>query len=202
VVLDMRGNPGGLLREAIRVADTFLAQGEIVSERGSNHPERYRTWSADEVELAAGLPMMVLVNKGSASASELVADALQFHRRATVMGQQSYGKGSVQTTYTLGEGKGAVKLTTSLYHGPSGKTLHRIGVTPDIEIATATTAAPRPASDRADIPVIDQQEPHKAKARIDPARCAPLKPGDPELSCALDFLAEGSLEKFAARAAQ
>ncbi len=202
LVLDLRGNPGGLLREAIRLADTFLAKGDIVSERGSNNPGRYRTWAADEEELAAGLPMVVLLDKGSASASELVADALQFHGRATVMGQQSYGKGSVQTTFSLGEGKGAVKLTTSLYHGPSGKTLHRVGVTPDLEIATATKAAARTAVDRPDVPVTDVREAGKAKARIDPARCAALKPGDPELSCALDYLAADSLDKFAAKTAE
>jgi carboxyl-terminal processing protease len=201
IVLDLRGNPGGLFREAIRVADAFLATGDIVSERSSN-PDRNRTWSADADQLATGLPLVVLLDRGSASASELVADALQFHGRATVMGQQSYGKGSVQTTFWLGEGRGAVKLTTSLYHGPSGETVHRVGVTPDIEITKpASATAARTATERADIPVLTPRTLAKAKARIDPARCAPLKAGDAELSCALDYLSAGSIEAFAAKAA-
>ncbi|HSW20206.1 MAG TPA: S41 family peptidase [Ramlibacter sp.] len=188
VVLDLRGNPGGLLREAVRVADAFLSQGEIASMRG-NSPARQRAWQADANELLAGLPMVVLIDGGSASASELVADALQHHGRATVMGTRSFGKGSVQTTYSLGENKGALKLTTALYHGPSGQSVHRIGVVPDIELLAASTrsAAARPA---------DAAPPRKAKARVDPAHCAARKERDTALACAMAYLRAGSVDAF------
>ena len=191
LVLDLRGNPGGLLREAIKVADAFLASGEIVSIRGST-PERQRSWVADSSELLAGLPMVVLVDARSASASELVADALQSNGRATVMGQRSYGKGSVQTTFSLGENKGGLKLTTSIYHGPSGQTVHRVGVGPDIElVGTGKAEAARAESAPA----------RAAKARVDAARCAAQKAPDPELSCALAYLRAGSTQAFVARLA-
>lgn len=187
VVLDMRGNPGGLLREAIRVADAFLDKGEIVSLRGST-PDRGRTWNADADQLLAGIPMVVLVDERSASASELVADALQFHGRATVMGRQSYGKGSVQTTFSLGERKGALKLTTSLYHGPSGQTVHRVGLKPDIELATVRAGTPeQPAAART------------TGTALDPTRCPTIKAADPVMSCALAYLQAGNREAFAAR---
>ncbi|MES3004197.1 MAG: S41 family peptidase [Pseudomonadota bacterium] len=187
VVLDMRGNPGGLLREAVKIADTFLAKGDIVSVHG-NTPGRYRTWQADPAEMLAGVPMVVLIDGRSASASELVADALRQNGRATVMGQRSFGKGSVQTTFPLGDNKGALKLTTALYHGPSGETLHHIGVGPDIElIAPVKTDATRAA------PV------NAPKAKVDPVRCTALKQRDPALSCAVDFLLAGSVETFVAK---
>lgn len=185
VVLDLRGNPGGLLQEAVRVADAFLGQGEIVSLRGST-PGRQRAWQADAGELLAGVPMVLLIDGRSASASELVADALQAHGRATVMGQRSFGKGSVQTTYFLGEQRGALKLTTALYYGPSGHTVHRVGVAPDIELLAGPKAA-APAG------------PRLAKARVDPSRCTVLKERDPVLSCALAYLQAGNIADFAAR---
>jgi carboxyl-terminal processing protease len=190
VVLDMRGNPGGLLREAVKIADTFLAQGEIVSLHG-NSPGRTRAWQADAAEMLAGVPMVVLIDGRSASASELVADALRQNGRATVMGQRSFGKGSVQTTFSLGENKGALKLTTAIYYGPSGETLHHIGLGPDIELivpvkSDAARTTPTPAI-------------APPKARVDPVRCKALKQRDPALSCAVDYLLAGSVERFVAK---
>ncbi len=123
IVLDMRGNPGGVFRQAVATADAFLGEGEIVSLRG--RAAKRRTWQADPVELLAGVPMVVLIDGRSASASELVAAALQENGRATVMGQRSFGKGSVQSTVSLGGDKGARRLTTALYHGPAGRSLIR-----------------------------------------------------------------------------
>ncbi len=132
VVLDMRNNPGGLLSQAVRVSDAFLDQGEIVSTRGrgSDGGERYNAQSGDLID---GAPMVVLINNGSASASEIVAGALQDHRRAIVVGTRSFGKGSVQTVMPL-RGDGAIRLTTSLYYTPSGRSIQALGVSPDIVV--------------------------------------------------------------------
>jgi carboxyl-terminal processing protease len=193
VVLDLRGNPGGLLREGVRIADAFLDHGEIVSLRGAGSVLQ-RSWQADADELLAGVPMVVLIDGRSASASELVADALQHHGRATVMGQRSYGKGSVQTTYSLGEQKGALKMTTALYYGPSGQSVHQVGVAPDIElVAAAGSEAARIAAER-DAGAAAQ--PRKSKARVDQSRCAPPRAADPVLTCALAYLQAGGAEAF------
>ena len=141
VVLDLRNNPGGLLNQAIRVTDAFLDQGEIVSTRGRDQAdsERYNATSGDLVE---GKPMVVLINGGSASASEIVAGALQDHRRAVIVGTRSFGKGSVQSLIPL-RGNGAMRLTTSLYYTPSGRSIQALGVSPDIVVrqpARAETA--------------------------------------------------------------
>ena len=197
VVLDLRGNPGGLLREAVKVADAFLSSGEIVSLRG-NTPARGRAWQADANELLVGLPMVVLVDRRSASASELVADALQHNGRATVMGQRSFGKGSVQTTFSLGENKGALKLTTAIYHGPSGQTVHRIGVAPDIELLAVTRSELARAAPDSSQSLANAGPPRMAKARVDPGRCAALKEPDPALSCAVAYLMAGSVDAFVA----
>ncbi len=132
VVLDLRNNPGGLLTQAIRVADAFLDQGEIVSTRGRN-PEDGERFNATAGDLIEGLPMVVLINGGSASASEIVAGALQDHRRAVVVGTRSFGKGSVQTVIPL-RGDGAMRLTTSRYYTPSGRSIQALGVSPDIVV--------------------------------------------------------------------
>ena len=131
-VLDLRLNPGGLLDQAVSVSDTFLDKGEIVSTRGRDPKDitRFDSRAGDEID---GKPMIVLVNGGSASASEIVAGALQDHRRATVLGTQSFGKGSVQTIIPLGE-NGALRLTTALYYTPSGKSIQGKGITPDITV--------------------------------------------------------------------
>jgi carboxyl-terminal processing protease len=131
-VLDLRLNPGGLLDQAVRVSDTFLDRGEIVSTRGRDPKDvsRFDSRPGDDID---GKPLIVLMNGGSASASEIVAGALQDHRRATVVGTQSFGKGSVQTIIPLSE-NGALRLTTALYYTPSGKSIQGKGITPDIKV--------------------------------------------------------------------
>lgn len=134
-VIDLRNNPGGLLTEAIAVSDAFLDQGEIVSTRGRNDDDTKRD-NATPGDLANGLPLAVLINGGSASASEIVAGALQDHRRAVVMGTQSFGKGSVQTIISM-PGHGAMRLTTARYYTPSGRSIQAKGIEPDIIVEPA-----------------------------------------------------------------
>ncbi|HUF57783.1 MAG TPA: S41 family peptidase [Thermohalobaculum sp.] len=129
-VIDLRNNPGGLLSQAIAVADAFLMDGEIVSTRGRN-PEEADRVNAREGDLTDGRPLVVLINEGSASASEIVAGALQDQRRAIILGAKSFGKGSVQTVMRLGD-KGAMKLTTARYYTPSGRSIQALGIEPDI----------------------------------------------------------------------
>jgi len=131
-VIDLRNNPGGLLTQAIRVSDAFLDKGEIVSTRGREASDSER-FNATEGDLAMGKPIVVLVNGGSASASEIVAGALQDHRRAIVVGTKSFGKGSVQTVIPL-RGDGAMRLTTARYYTPSGRSIQALGVMPDIVV--------------------------------------------------------------------
>ena len=132
-ILDLRNNPGGLLEEAVSVSDAFLERGEIVSTRGRNAEETQRR-TAKTGDLAKGKPVIVLINGGSASASEIVAGALQDHKRATLLGTRSFGKGSVQTIIPLGSGNGALRLTTARYFTPSGKSIQAKGISPDIEV--------------------------------------------------------------------
>jgi carboxyl-terminal processing protease len=132
-VIDLRNNPGGLLEEAVTVSDTFLDRGEIVSTRGRNAEETQRR-VAHAGDLTKGKPVIVLINGGSASASEIVAGALQDHKRATLVGTRSFGKGSVQTIIPLGSGNGALRLTTARYFTPSGKSIQAKGIVPDIEV--------------------------------------------------------------------
>ena len=132
-ILDLRNNPGGLLEEAVTVSDTFLDRGEIVSTRGRN-PEETQRRVAHPGDLTKGKPLIVLINGGSASASEIVAGALQDHKRATLVGTRSFGKGSVQTIIPLGSGNGALRLTTARYYTPSGKSIQAQGIKPDIEV--------------------------------------------------------------------
>ena len=131
-VLDLRLNPGGLLDQAIQVSDALLQRGEVVSTRGRN-PDETRRFNAGPGDLTDGKPVVVLINGGSASASEIVAGALQDLRRATVLGTRSFGKGSVQTIIPLGE-NGALRLTTALYYTPSGRSIQGTGITPDIKV--------------------------------------------------------------------
>ena len=135
IVLDLRNNPGGLLDQAIAVSDSFLERGEIVSTRSRNAEDTSR-FSARPGDLARGKPLVVLINGGSASASEIVAGALQDHKRAVILGTQSFGKGSVQTIMPL-PGHGAMRLTTSRYYTPSGRSIQGEGVTPDILVEPA-----------------------------------------------------------------
>lgn len=130
IVLDLRNNPGGLLTQAIKVSDAFLEKGEITSTRGRNPGDGER-FNATAGDLSSGKPVVVLINGGSASASEIVAGALQDHRRAIVVGTKSFGKGSVQTVIPL-RGDGAMRLTTARYYTPSGRSIQALGVAPDI----------------------------------------------------------------------
>jgi carboxyl-terminal processing protease len=130
IIVDLRNNPGGLLNQAVFVADAFLEQGEIVSTRGRN-PQDGERFNATAGDLTSGLPIVVLINGGSASASEIVAGALQDHRRAIVIGTKSFGKGSVQTVMPL-RGDGAMRLTTARYYTPSGRSIQALGIQPDI----------------------------------------------------------------------
>jgi carboxyl-terminal processing protease len=132
-ILDLRNNPGGLLDQAISVSDAFLDKGEIVSTRGRNAEETQR-FNARAGDLTKHKPVIVLINGGSASASEIVAGALQDHKRVTVVGTRSFGKGSVQTIIPLGSGNGALRLTTARYFTPSGGSIQAKGITPDIEV--------------------------------------------------------------------
>ena len=132
-VVDLRNNPGGLLDQAISVSDTFLEKGEIVSTRGRN-PEETQRFNARPGDMTKGKAVIVLINGGSASASEIVAGALQDHKRATLIGTRSFGKGSVQTIIPLGAGNGALRLTTARYYTPSGRSIQAKGISPDIEV--------------------------------------------------------------------
>ena len=132
-IIDLRNNPGGLLEEAVTVSDTFLDRGEIVSTRGRNAEETQRR-TAKPGDMTKGKPIVVLINGGSASASEIVAGALQDHGRATMVGTRSFGKGSVQTIIPLGQGNGALRLTTARYYTPSGKSIQAKGIVPDVEV--------------------------------------------------------------------
>ena len=129
-IIDLRNNPGGLLREAISVSDTMLDRGEIVSTRGRNDDDSSR-FSARRGDMAKGKPIVVMINGGSASASEIVAGALQDHHRAIIIGTQSFGKGSVQSIMPLGN-NGALRMTTARYYTPSGRSIQATGITPDI----------------------------------------------------------------------
>ncbi len=134
-VLDLRNNPGGLLDQAVNVTDIFLERGEIVSTRGRNGKQGSR-YNAVKKDLTNGLPLVVLINQGSASASEIVAGALQDHKRAIIMGTKSFGKGSVQTIIPSGNDV-AIKLTTAKYYTPSGKSIQKTGIDPDILVEQA-----------------------------------------------------------------
>ncbi len=133
-ILDLRNNPGGLLDQAIMVANDFLNKGEIVSTRGRNADETQRFDARPNGDLTGGKPLIVLINGGSASASEIVAGALQDHKRATLIGTRSFGKGSVQTIIPLGADNGALRLTTARYYTPSGRSIQAKGIVPDIRV--------------------------------------------------------------------
>ena len=167
LVLDLRDNPGGLLEAAIGVSDVFLEEGVIVTANGRAADARFEM-DAQPGDDLNGAPVIVLVNSGSASASEIVAGALKDHRRATIVGQQTYGKGSVQTVMPLSDGH-AIKLTTSRYYTPSGISIHKVGITPDV--------------------VIEAKQPKNAR-RSDPV--AADVAADSELQLALGMLKDGT----------
>jgi carboxyl-terminal processing protease len=143
-ILDLRNNPGGLLDQAVQVSDDFLQSGEVVSTRG-RHPDDTQRYDAHAGDVTDGKPVIVLVNGGTASAAEIVSGALQDHHRATVVGMTTFGKGSVQTIIPLGEGGGALRLTTARYYTPSGHSIQAQGIIPDVAVA---------AGDEEDIPKI------------------------------------------------
>ena len=148
VILDLRNNPGGLLDQAVAVSDAFLEKGEIVSTRGKRAEEAQR-YNARPGDIASGLPVAVLINGGSASASEIVAGALQDHHRAVLIGTKSFGKGSVQTIIPLA-GHGAMRLTTARYYTPSGRSIQARGIDPDIVVEAAKIAKEEKPGDKKD----------------------------------------------------
>src|SRR5271168_268236 len=148
VVLDLRNNPGGLLDQAVAVSDAFLEKGEIVSTRGRRSEDAQR-YNARPGDVASGLPMAVLINGGSASASEIVAGALQDHHRAILLGTKSFGKGSVQTIIPL-PGHGAMRLTTARYYTPSGRSIQAKGIDPDIVVEAAKIEKPPEKGEKGD----------------------------------------------------
>ena len=163
IVLDLRNNPGGLLNQAIFVSDAFLDAGEIVSTRGRD-PSDGERFNASEGDLAQGKPIVVLINGGSASASEIVAGALQDHRRAIVVGTKSFGKGSVQTVVPL-RGDGAMRLTTARYYTPSGRSIQALGISPDIIVQQ-----PRPSpagAEEEDTPAPRQRSEAELRGALD-----------------------------------
>ncbi len=200
VVLDLRNNAGGLLMQAIRVSDAFLDRGEIVSTRGrtEGQGERYNASAGDLIE---GRPMVVLVNGGSASASEIVAGALQDHRRAVVVGTRSFGKGSVQSLIPL-RGDGAMRLTTSLYYTPSGRSIQALGVAPDIVVEQQTrregeepAAATRPGRTESSLrgaigaqSISDEERRMREEEERAAEEVARLRGEDYQLAYALDIL--------------
>jgi carboxyl-terminal processing protease len=190
-VLDLRNNPGGLLDQAIQVSDDFLNSGEIVSTRG-RHPEDTQRYDAKLGDVTDGKPVVVLVNGGTASASEIVSGALQDHKRATIIGMTSFGKGSVQTIIPLGEGRGALRLTTARYYTPSGHSIQAEGIIPDIQVAQGDEAnVPKLARpSEADLRGHLQGEPIPPKRANAPiVKPAPGKKYDDfQLSYALDLL--------------
>ena len=206
-IIDLRNNPGGLLREAISVSDTMLDQGEIVSTRGRNDGDSSR-FSARRGDMARGLPIVVLINGGSASASEIVAGALQDHHRAVIVGTQSFGKGSVQTIMPL-TNSGALRMTTARYYTPSGRSIQAKGITPDIiaEQELPEELQGRKARREADLrgaldgKDIDGQSNKKAdeKPRRNAIAFIPPKPeDDKQLQTAIELLLD--LKKAAAQA--
>ena len=196
-VIDLRNNPGGLLNQAIAVADAFLDKGEIVSTRGRD-PRDSERHNAEAGDLAEGKPIVVLINEGSASASEIVAGALQDHRRAIIVGAKSFGKGSVQTIMPL-SGQGAMRLTTARYYTPSGRSIQALGIEPDIlverrAIAEAEEADSRFTRSEADLRgsleqvLTDEEREQWERERARHEATARLRSEDLQLAYALDLL--------------
>ncbi|MFC1673560.1 S41 family peptidase [Pseudomonadota bacterium] len=202
IVLDLRNNPGGLLDQSVFVADAFLESGQVVAVR-ERDPKRDRIYMARPGDLGQGLPLVVLINEGSASASEIVAGALKDHGRATIMGRRSFGKGSVQTIQPMTV-EGAVRITTALYYMPSGHTIQARGVAPDVILSLPEPENGEEAPHirrEADLPgafngdaVADAQ----ALARLPLENCPAAGPEgkDLELGCALMYLSKGSATAF------
>jgi carboxyl-terminal processing protease len=194
VILDLRNNPGGLLDQAVAVSDAFLEKGEIVSTRGRRADDAQR-YNARPGDIATGLPMAVLINGGSASASEIVAGALQDHHRAVVIGTKSFGKGSVQTIIPLA-GHGAMRLTTARYYTPSGRSIQARGIDPDIVVEAAKIAKEEKAAKAGDKTAKatdkkDEKKDDKSDAAAEPGAVDPAIMGtadDYQLARAVDMI--------------
>ncbi len=199
LVIDLRNNPGGLFDQSIEVADAFLDDGMIVSVRG-RHARTSRGFEARRGDIADGLPIVVLINGGSASASEIVASALQDQERAIVMGSRSFGKGSVQTVIRLPI-EGALKLTTALYYSPSGRTIQSNGVIPDIRLGGVEV--PPNAVREADLPGALEarlEADDSTLAELDVDQCpAVADRDDRSIGCAVALLEAGSVDRFISR---
>jgi carboxyl-terminal processing protease len=202
VILDLRNNPGGLLDQAVAVSGDFVNQGEIVSTR-ARHTEDAQRWDAKGADITGGLPLVVLINGGSASSSEIVAGALQDHHRAVLVGTRSFGKGSVQTVIPL-PGNGAMRLTTARYYTPSGRSIQGLGITPDVPVTETREETPRfgpereadlnrvlknqggtpnaPAPPRTDLPPIAKEIPNKPPEGF--PKFDPAKPDDTDFQLA------------------
>jgi carboxyl-terminal processing protease len=207
IILDLRNNPGGLLDQSIEVADVFLDGGEVVSQRGRDARDIQR-YNAEPGDLTGGLPLVVLINQGSASASEIVAGALQDRKRAEVVGLTSFGKGSVQTVIPLRGGMdGALKLTTARYFTPSGRSIQRTGINPDLEVARSEREAEivaNAAMQLSEASLRNALNADAGKARKEAHRPAEVPPeafdeekGDFQLVRAQDVLKAGSVLKVA-----
>jgi carboxyl-terminal processing protease len=194
IVLDLRNNPGGLLDQAVAVTDAFLDKGEIVSTRGRRAEDAQR-YNARPGDIASGLPVTVLINGGSASASEIVAGALQDHHRAILMGTRSFGKGSVQTIIPL-PGHGAMRLTTARYYTPSGRSIQAKGIDPDIVVEaakitkedgkTVKTEDKKPGDDKKAEPGDKPADKPAEQSTVDPSLIG--TPDDYQLARAVDML--------------
>ena len=196
-VLDLRNNPGGLLDQAIAVSDAFLERGEIVSTRGRRTDSVLR-FNAQAGDMIEGVPLVVLINGGSASASEIVAGALQDHRRAVILGTRSFGKGSVQTVLPLGGSRGALRLTTAHYYTPSGRSIQAEGIDPDIVVERArpeqaATSERREEDlrghlDNAEPDAVEDEDAPPSEVSDEPAEPADPSENDYQLARALDLL--------------
>jgi carboxyl-terminal processing protease len=187
VVLDLRNNPGGLLDQAVAVSDAFLDKGEIVSTRG-RRPDDAQRYNAHPGDISGGLPMVVLINGGSASASEIVSGALQDHHRAILLGTRTFGKGSVQTIIPL-PGHGAMRLTTARYYTPSGRSIQAKGIDPDIVVEAAKIE--HPAGDASAVAKKSEEGKDDAESPSDQATVDPSVIGtadDYQLARAVDML--------------
>jgi carboxyl-terminal processing protease len=187
IVLDLRNNPGGLLDQAVAVSDAFLEKGEIVSTRG-RRPDDAQRYNAHPGDISGGLPMVVLINGGSASASEIVSGALQDHHRAILLGTRSFGKGSVQTIIPL-PGHGAMRLTTARYYTPSGRSIQAKGIDPDIVVEAAKIE--HPAGDTSAVAKKSEEGKDDAESPSDQATVDPSVIGtadDYQLARAVDML--------------
>ncbi len=202
VVLDLRNNPGGLLETAVEVSDAFLDQGDIVSVRGRD-AESAVNYTAKVGDLAEGKPIVVLINGGTASASEIVAGALQDHQRAVVVGTKSFGKGSVQTIINLGAQKGGVRITTARYYTPSGRSIQAQGINPDIYFDVRPQKVEEAKEDESDTPdfiseadlkgnlendSLMNQESDEKETLKNQETLEKLRREDPQLAYALDML--------------